>query len=78
MVIECTLASDNSLCFRKNLLDRIKKLTIKTDSKIRDEKIQYGTNREVAKILALSSGKSDKCEYPMGKEISPSDQRRII
>ena len=78
MVIEGTPASHNLLCFRENLLDRIKILTIKTDSKIRDEKIQYGTNREVAKILALSSGKSDKCEYPTGEEISPSDQRRII
>ena len=30
--------------------------------KIRDEKLQYDTNREAAKISALSSGKIDKYE----------------
>ena len=30
------------------------------DDKIRDEKLQYGINREAAKISALSSGKIDK------------------
>ena len=39
LVIDATLESDNPLHFRKNLLDRIKKLT--ADDKIRDEKIQY-------------------------------------
>ena len=29
---------------------------------IRDEKLQYGVNREVAKISALSPGKIDKYE----------------
>ena len=33
------------------------------DDNIRDEKLQYDTNREVAKISALSSGKIDKYEY---------------
>ena len=36
------------------------------DAKIRDEKLQYEINREVAKILALSSGKIDKYEYFTG------------
>ena len=31
-----------------------------TDGKIRDEKLQYDTNREAAKISALSSGIIDK------------------
>ena len=30
---------------------------MKIDSKIRDEKLQYDTNREAAKLSALSSGK---------------------
>ena len=30
---------------------------MKTDDKIRDEKLQYDINREAAKILALSSEK---------------------
>ena len=49
-----------------------------TDDKIKDEKLQYDTNREAAKISALSSGKIDKHEYHTGEEILPSDQSRII
>ena len=48
------------------------------DDKIRDEKLQYDSNREAAKISALSSGKIDKYEYLTGEEILPSDQRRAI
>ena len=69
-MIDTTLASDNCSCFRKNLLDRIWKLVIAIDDKIRDEKLQYDINREAAKISALLS---DKIE-----EILPSDQSRII
>ena len=49
-----------------------------TDDKIKDEKLQYNINREVAKISALSSGKIDKYEYLTGEEILPPDQNRII
>ena len=45
------------------------------DDKIRDEKLQYGNNREAAKISGLSSG---KIEYLAGEEIIPPDQRRVI
>ena len=48
------------------------------DDKIRDEKLQYDTTREGAKISALSSGKTDKYEHFTGKEILPSNQRQII
>ena len=48
------------------------------DEKIKDEKLRYDINREVAKILALSSGKIDKYEYLTGEKILPSDQSRII
>ena len=48
------------------------------DDKIRDEKPQYGINRETAKISVLSSGKMDKYEYFTGEKILPSDQRQII
>ena len=36
---------------------------------IRDEKLQYDTNREATKISALSSGKINRYEYLMGEEI---------
>ena len=36
---------------------------------IRNEKLQYDTNREATKISALSSGKINKYEYLMSEEI---------
>ena len=48
------------------------------DDEIKDEKLQYDINREVAKISALSSGKIDKYESLTEEEILPSDQGRII
>ena len=54
------------------------KLTITTDDKIRDEKLQFDINRETAKILALSSGIIDKNEYLTGEEILSSYQRLAI
>ena len=48
------------------------------NDQIRDEKLQYNINREVAKISALSSGKIHKYEYITGKDTLPSDQQQII
>ena len=48
------------------------------EDKIRDEKLQYDINREVAKIPALSSGKTDKDKYLIDEEILPSNQQQII
>ena len=48
------------------------------EDQVRDEKLQYDINGEVAKILALSSGKIDKYEYLTGKEILPSNRQQII
>ena len=48
------------------------------NDQIRDEKIQYDINREAAKILALSSGKTRKYEYLTGEDILPSNQQQII
>ena len=42
------------------------------EDQIKDEKLQYDINREVAKISALSSGKIDKHEY------LTSNQKQII
>ena len=61
MVIDITLASDNSSCFRKDLLERIEKLVMIVDDKIKDEKLQYAINREATEIPTLS-GKVDKYE----------------
>ena len=78
LVIDANFASDNLLCFRNNLLERIQKLLITIDDKIRDEKLQLDSIKEAAKISALSSGKFDKHEYRTGEEILPSEQSRII
>ena len=48
------------------------------DDQIKDEKLQYDINREVAKISALSSGKIDKSESLTAEEILPSNQKQII
>ena len=56
LVIKATLASDNSSRFRKNLLEKIQKLIMTIDDRIK-EKLQYDINRETAKLSALSSGK---------------------
>ena len=45
---------------------------------VKDEKLQYDSNREAAKILPLSSGKIDKYEYLTGEEILPSNQKQIV
>ena len=39
------------------------------EDQIKDEKLQYDTNRQAAKISALSSDKIDKYEYLTGEEI---------
>ena len=49
-----------------------------TDDKIRDEKVQYGINREAAKTLALSSGKIDKHKLLTGGGLLPSNHSRIM
>ena len=48
------------------------------DNQIRDERLPYDINREVAKISALSSGKINKYEHLTGEEILPSNQKQII
>ena len=48
------------------------------DDQIKDEKLQYNINREVAKLSPLSSGKIHKYEYLTGEDILPSNQQQII
>ena len=48
------------------------------NDKIKDEKLQFDINREVAKISALPSGKIDKYEYLTGEKILLPDQSRIV
>ena len=47
------------------------------DDQIKGEKLQYGINREAAKISALSSGKFNKYEYLTGEELLPSNKQHI-
>ena len=49
-----------------------------TDDKIKDKELQYTINREVAKLSALSSGKTDKYEYFTGEEVLSTSQSRPI
>ena len=48
------------------------------NDQIRDEKLQYDTNREAAKISSKSSSNFGKNEYLTGKDILPSNQQQII
>ena len=52
--IDATLASDNTLSFTQNLLERIKKPIMTIDDKIKDEKLQYDINGEAVKVSAFS------------------------
>ena len=48
------------------------------NDQIRDQKLQFDINREVAEISALPSGKINKYEYLTGEDILPSNQQQII
>ena len=48
------------------------------DDKIRKKKPQYDINREAAKMSAFSSGKTNKYENLIDKEISSSHRRKTI
>ena len=74
LVNDTTLASNNPLRFRKNLLTYIIKIMTINDQ-IRDEELQYDINREASKISALSSGNIHKYEYLTGEDILPSNQQ---
>ena len=50
LVTDATLAPVNPLGFRNNLLERILKLIMGIDDKIKHEKLQYGINRQAEKI----------------------------
>ena len=47
------------------------------NDEIRDEKLQYHINKKVAKISALSSGKTHRYQYLTGEDILPSNQQQI-
>ena len=51
LVIDTTPLSDNPLQFRKNLVERIQKLIMTIDDKIREEKRQHDINSEAAKAF---------------------------
>ena len=59
------------------ILERIRK-NIKTNGEIINEKLKHDINREVAKILSLSSRKMEEYEYLTDEEIVPFNQRQAI
>ena len=75
-MIDTILALDNLLLFRKNLFEKIQKVIITNDCKIRDENLQYNINRETAKVSPLSLGKINKYKCLTGEKILPRDQIR--
>ena len=77
-MIDTTLASENFLHFRENLLERTLELFMTMVDKIRDEKRQYDINREAKKASALSSSKMDQYGQLTGEEILLSDESRMI
>ena len=77
LVTAASPASDDPSRFRENLLERIQKLIMAIDGKIKDEKLQYDINRETATVSALSPGKIYKYEYLTGKEILPLNQKKM-
>ena len=78
LVINATFALYNPSRFRKNLLERIKKLITTNDDNIIDEKLKYDINREAAKLSTLSSGKINKYEYLTGEEVRPFSRKHQI
>ena len=76
--IDANLALDNPLCCKKNLAEKIWKLVMTIDDKIRDEKLQYDINREPAKKSALLFGKIDTNKYLTVEEILLFDQSRVV
>ena len=48
------------------------------NDQIEDEKLQYDIARQAAKMLALSSGSINECEYLTGEEILPSNQKLLM
>ena len=48
------------------------------NDQIRDEKLQYDTNRKAVEISAKSSGKFHKYEYLTGEDMLPPNQQQII
>ena len=77
LVNDTTFASSNPLKFRNFFLTYIIKM-MTTNDPIKDGKLKYDSNREAAKISALSSGKIRKYEYLTGEGILPSNQQQII
>ena len=58
------------------VLEKIK--LMKIDSKIRDEKLQYDTNRSSKIISFVIRKNNDEYEYLTGEEILPHDKRRVV
>ena len=76
LAINTILASDNSSCFRKNILDNIK-TNYNTDDKMKNCNTILTEKQEKYQHY-LYLGKIDKYQYLASEEILPSNQSRII
>ena len=48
------------------------------EDKMKDEKLQYNSNREAAKVSVLLSGKIYKYKYLICEKILPSNKRQSL
>ena len=78
LFIDTAHPSNNPLHFQKNLLELVQRVTMKTNDKIRDEKLQYDNNKTTTKGSTLSSGKIDKYEHLTNEEVLPTQQHRLV
>ena len=69
--------ADKSFKFQKESFRKTVKITMTSNDKIGDGKLEYNVNRESAKISPFSWGKTDKYEYLPSQEILPSEGSRI-
>ena len=76
LVIDTTLASDKCLRFRKNLLEKLKKIIMAIDNNIGDKKLQSNHYHEAEKISVSLLSKTDK--NVTGEQILSPDQSRMI
>ena len=70
-----SLESDNPLRFRNNRLERISKLIMSCDDKVKDGKLQQDIRSETVKISALLLTLHESFT---GEEILLSDQSRMV
>ena len=74
LLTDANLASDNPSPFRKDLVEKLQKLTMTINDRIRDEELQNEINRYAAKNISFIIEQSKFTYSPLGKA-NKSDSR---